>query len=81
MRVITRGKPTEKNPVLWLLDEMAHIGQMRAIEDAVTLMRGMGMRLWFFFQSLDQLKTCFGDKAPDRARQYRHATVFRDQFV
>ena len=37
MRVITRGKPTEKNPVLWLLDEMAHIGQMRVIEDAVRL--------------------------------------------
>lgn len=64
MRVITRGQPTEKNPVLWLLDEMAHIGHMRAIEDAATLMRGMGMRLWFFFQSLDQLKTCFGEHAP-----------------
>jgi type IV secretion system protein VirD4 len=64
MRVITRGAPTEKCPVLWLLDEMAHIGHMRAIEDAVTLMRGMGMRLWFFFQSLDQLKTCFGEHAP-----------------
>jgi type IV secretion system protein VirD4 len=64
MRVITRGQPTEKNPVLWLLDEMAHIGHMRAIEDAATLMRGMGMRLWFFFQSLDQLKACFGEHAP-----------------
>ncbi len=63
MRVITRGEPTEKNPVLWLLDEMAHIGHMRAIEDAVTLMRGMGMRLWFFFQSAEQLKACFGDHA------------------
>jgi type IV secretion system protein VirD4 len=63
MRVITRGVPTEKNPVLWLLDEMAHIGHMQAIEDATTLMRGMGMRLWFFFQSRDQLKTCFGEHA------------------
>ncbi len=64
MRRITRGKPSEKNPVLWLLDEMAHIGHMHAIEDAVTLMRGMGVRLWFIFQSLGQLKTCFGEKAP-----------------
>ena len=63
MNVITRGVPTERNPVLWLLDEMAHIGRMQAIEDAVTLKRGMGMRLWFFFQSQEQLKTCFGDKA------------------
>ena len=64
MRTITRGVPTEKNPVLWLLDEMAHLGHMRAIEDAVTLMRGMGMRLWFFFQSSEQLKSCFGEHAP-----------------
>jgi type IV secretion system protein VirD4 len=63
MRRITSGTPTEKNPVLWLLDEMAHIGRMQAIEDATTLYRGMGMRLWFIFQSLNQVKTCFGDKA------------------
>jgi type IV secretion system protein VirD4 len=51
MRRTTRGAPTERNPVLWLLDEYAHIGHMRAIEDATTLMRGMGVRLWFIFQS------------------------------
>ena len=49
--------------MLWLLDEYAHIGHMQAIEDAVTLMRGMGVRLWFIFQSLGQIKTCFGEKA------------------
>jgi type IV secretion system protein VirD4 len=63
MRRITSGTPTEKNPVLWVLDEMAHIGRMQAIEDATTLYRGMGMRLWFIFQSLNQVKTCFGEKA------------------
>jgi type IV secretion system protein VirD4 len=63
MRRTTRGPVTERNPVLWLLDEMAHIGHMQAIEDAVTLMRGMGVRLWFIFQSLSQVKTCFGEKA------------------
>jgi type IV secretion system protein VirD4 len=63
LRIITRGKPTEKNPVLFLVDECAHIGRMQALEDAVTLMRGMGIRLWLFFQSLDQVKKCFGDNA------------------
>ena len=62
MRVITRGTPTEKNPVLWLLDEMAHVGNVQAITDAVTLLRGAGMRLWFFFQSHQQMQTCFGEK-------------------
>jgi type IV secretion system protein VirD4 len=61
---ITSGKPDESRRVLWLLDEMAHIGRMQAIEDAVTLYRGMGIRLWFIFQSLGQLKTTFGEKAP-----------------
>ena len=55
--------PTEKNPVLFLVDEAAHIGKMQALEDAVTLMRGMGIRLWLFFQSIEQLKKCFGDNA------------------
>jgi type IV secretion system protein VirD4 len=63
LRRSTRGTPTERNPVLWLLDEFAHVGHLQAIEDAVTLMRGMGVRLWFFFQSMGQLKTCFGEKA------------------
>ena len=63
MRRITSGPPTEKNPVLWFLDEYAHLGKIEAVEDAVTLKRGMGMRLWFFFQSKEQMKLCFGDKA------------------
>jgi type IV secretion system protein VirD4 len=63
LRIITRGVPTEKNPVLFLVDEAAHIGRMQALEDGITLMRGMGIRLWLFFQSLDQLNKCFGDHA------------------
>jgi type IV secretion system protein VirD4 len=63
LRIITRGKPTERNPVLFLVDEAAHIGKMQALEDAVTLMRGMGIRLWFFWQSIDQMKKCFSDNA------------------
>jgi type IV secretion system protein VirD4 len=63
LRIITRGVPTEKNPVLFMVDECAHIGRMQALEDAVTLMRGMGIRLWLFFQSIDQLNKCFGDRA------------------
>ena len=63
LRIITQGKATERNPVLFLVDEAAHIGKMQALEDAVTLMRGMGIRLWLFFQSIEQLKKCFGDNA------------------
>lgn len=63
LRTITRGVPDERNRVLFLIDEAAHLGKIQVLEDAVTLMRGMGIRLWFFFQSLTQLHTCFGEKA------------------
>jgi type IV secretion system protein VirD4 len=53
----------ERNPVLFLLDEAAHLGKIQVLEDAVTLMRGMGVRLWFFFQSLQQLQKCYGEQA------------------
>lgn len=60
---LTEGVPSEQNPVTFILDEAAHLGRINALYDAVTLMRGMGIRLWFFFQSLGQLKEVYGDKA------------------
>jgi type IV secretion system protein VirD4 len=60
---VTSGAPDESRKVLWLLDEMAHIGRMQVIENAATLYRGYGMRFFFVFQSLAQLKTTFADKA------------------
>jgi type IV secretion system protein VirD4 len=63
LRYITRGQPSEDNPVVFFLDEAAHLGKIQVLENAVTLMRGMGIRLWFFFQSLHQLNDCFGEKA------------------
>jgi type IV secretion system protein VirD4 len=63
VRTLARGGTDERRPVLFLIDEAAHLGKIQVLEDAVTLMRGMGIRLWFFFQSLDQLKACYGDKA------------------
>lgn len=63
LRIVTRGVPTEQNPVLFLIDEAAHIGKMRSLEDAITLLRGSGVRVWMFFQSLAQLRATFGDHA------------------
>jgi type IV secretion system protein VirD4 len=63
LRIATRGVPTETNPVLFMIDEAAHIGKMQVLSDAITLMRGMGIRIWLFVQSLDQINKCFGDHA------------------
>jgi type IV secretion system protein VirD4 len=63
LRVLSSDKTGERDKVLFLLDEAAHLGRMSILEDAVTLYRSMGIRLWFAFQSLHQVKTTFGDKA------------------
>ena len=42
LRLVAGDVPTEKNPVLFLVDEAAHIGKMDALENAVTLLRGLG---------------------------------------
>lgn len=63
LRVLTRRGANETNPVLYMIDEAVQVGQMRALEDAVTLYRGMGIRCWFFWQSEDQMKVCFGERA------------------
>jgi type IV secretion system protein VirD4 len=64
LRALSRGQASEQHPVLFYLDEAGHLGRnLQSLEDAVTLMRGYGIRLWFFFQSVAQLKDCFGDRA------------------
>lgn len=63
LRRATRGGANERNPLLFLIDEAGHLGHIQALEDAVTLMRGYGIRLWFFFQSMGQLSKAFGDRA------------------
>jgi len=63
LRFVTMQGESERQPVLFLLDEAGHLGRMQALEDALTLGRGGGVRLWFFFQSLGQLREAFDEKA------------------
>src|SRR5262249_37429785 len=46
VKEIARMGESERHPILFLLDEFAHLGRMQALEDAFTLMRGYGVRLW-----------------------------------
>jgi len=55
MRV--RGQP--EFPVTFLLDELAQLGNMPAIEDAVSLLAGYGAWLWLLVQDLSQLKAVY----------------------
>ncbi|MGL1931800.1 MAG: type IV secretory system conjugative DNA transfer family protein [Desulfotalea sp.] len=45
-----------ERPVTFYLDEFGTIGKLPAIAQAVGLMAGRGIRLWFFIQSLSNLK-------------------------
>lgn len=52
-----------EKPVLFLLDEMAQLGHLSAIEQAFTLMPGYGLVCWAFVQSLSQLDKIYGKGA------------------
>jgi type IV secretion system protein VirD4 len=59
LRAVVRGGLQEKHKVHFILDEAASLGHMDVIDDAVDKFRGYGVRLFFLFQSLGQLKKCF----------------------
>jgi type IV secretion system protein VirD4 len=63
MRLLTRPGADVSHSVLFLLDESSMLGHMRVLEDAVTQYRKFGIKLWFFWQSIDQMKECFGERA------------------
>jgi type IV secretion system protein VirD4 len=47
--------------VTFVLDEAASLGRMDALDDAVAVGRGYGVRLQFYYQSVSQLRKCFPD--------------------
>lgn len=64
-RLVQDG-PDESRRVLFLLDEVAQLGPMEILQDAVGLVRGWGIRLWFFYQSVGQIEATFpGERARD----------------
>jgi type IV secretion system protein VirD4 len=54
--------PKGKESVLFLLDEFAQLGRMRSIEQAISLIRGYGVRLWLLVQDLSQLRGLYGQR-------------------
>jgi type IV secretion system protein VirD4 len=65
LRAVTREGADERNPILFLLDEAGTLGRIKVLENAVALVRGYGVRLWFIYQSMGQLTKCFGEGAAD----------------
>lgn len=47
-------------PVLMILDEFAHLGNLEAVKTAYGLARGAGVKIWAILQSLSQLDDIYG---------------------
>jgi len=58
---MTRRRRIPAMETLVLADEAAQLGRMDLLLTAASLMRGYGVRLWTFWQSLGQLETLYGD--------------------
>lgn len=50
-----------ERPILFLLDEMATLGRLPALEQAYSLMAGFGMQLWGIVQDLSQLARVYSE--------------------
>ena len=55
MSTMIRRRTNPAAQTMFLIDEMGHLGAMPLLEDAVTLMRGYGVRMVMFLQHLHQL--------------------------
>ena len=51
-----RARRKASDPILFVLEEFAALGHMRALEQAVAYMAGFGVKLWAVLQDLTQLK-------------------------
>jgi len=59
---LLRSVDGAKVPVLFMLDEFAQLGTMKAIEDNVALMRGYGLKLWLILQDLSQVQSLYKER-------------------
>lgn len=56
--VVARGAGNSR-PVHMVLDEIAQLGRLEAVEDMLTIGRGYGIKITAIFQSMSQLKKVF----------------------
>ena len=56
---ITRRRHRPELPTLFILDEAAQLGPLAQLRQAITLLRGYGLRTWSFWQDLSQLKMLY----------------------
>ena len=55
-------KKPKAGPVLFLIDEASALGNLSMLSDGISLFRGYSIKLWLYWQSLDQLQTTYPEK-------------------
>ncbi|MEC7743596.1 MAG: type IV secretory system conjugative DNA transfer family protein [Pseudomonadota bacterium] len=61
MAAITQRSRRPDLPTLFILDEAAQLGPLKQLRQAITLLRGYGLRTWSFWQDLSQLQMLYPD--------------------
>jgi type IV secretion system protein VirD4 len=59
LALISTRKEIPKLRTLLILDEVAQLGHFRALESAITLLRGYGLVTWSFWQDISQLRQLY----------------------
>jgi type IV secretion system protein VirD4 len=59
LNTITERRIVPRIPTLFILDETAQLGEMKQLASAIAVMRGYGMRLWTFWQDINQLRATY----------------------
>ncbi len=62
LQAVMRDVSTPRHRVLFMLDEMAQLGTMEPLVQAVSLARGYGVDLWMLFQDINQMRGAYGDR-------------------
>jgi type IV secretion system protein VirD4 len=61
MQAVQQDLTRPQHRVLFMLDEMAQLGRMEVLIQAVSLARGYGVDMWMLFQDINQIKSAYGD--------------------
>ncbi|WP_205702610.1 type IV secretory system conjugative DNA transfer family protein [Rubrivivax rivuli] len=64
LRAMTRRLSPPPQSVMFMLDELAALGRMKPVEDALGIGAGYGIQVWAVFQDLAQMKDTYKEKWP-----------------
>jgi type IV secretion system protein VirD4 len=62
LQAVMHEATAPRHRVLFMLDEVAQLGAMEPLVQAVSLARGYGVDLWLLFQDMNQMRGAYGER-------------------